>query len=105
MYRHALYARFEQAIQTRDGSIEGTWAHQVAQSIEEQLREDKQELRMWEQKKKVRMQRGHEGSFMITTRVQEQITCKMKMGNSCIMTNRHCSVCDKAPKVDGLTLS
>ena len=30
-----------------------TWVHQVAQAMEEQLREDQQELKMREQKKKV----------------------------------------------------
>ena len=29
----------------------GTWVHQVAQAMEEQLTEDEQELKTWEQKK------------------------------------------------------
>ena len=32
----------------------GTWVHLVAQAMEDQLREDKQELKVWEQQKKAK---------------------------------------------------
>ena len=55
-----------------------------------------------------RLLRGYEGSFMRTTRIKEQTTCKMNWGNSCTTTSRHCSACGKGgigttPKVDVLS--
>ena len=38
--------------QSRKMQQTGTWAHEVARAMEEQLREDKQELKTWDQKKK-----------------------------------------------------
>ena len=55
----------------------GTWARKVARAIE-WFTEDEQELKVWAQKRKQRMQRRYEGLFMRMTRKKEQIMCKMK---------------------------
>ena len=68
----------------------GTWVHQVARAKEEQLREEQQELKKWEQKKKAKATKRIRGNGRDREKTKEQVTHKMKWENSCIMMSRNC---------------
>ena len=67
-----------------DGTIKnmgtGTWAHQVAHAMEEQLRQGEQELKVWEQKEEAKEAKRIRGIVHENDKNRQD-----EMGNSCFV--------------------
>ena len=92
MHRHAQ-VNVDNTIETRERT--GSWFCQVAQAMEEQLKEDQQELETREHQRKVEDAKRIRRIAYETDKNKGFCHVQNEMGRLSIMLSRSCSVCGK----------
>ena len=92
MRRHA---RVDCDNPTEKGEQTGSWVRQVAQAMEEQLKEDQQELETREKQRKM-VDVGEDTQDCSGKQQEQRLESRSKKWeNSCITVSKSCSVCGK----------